>query len=778
MSTHDIVLTKSGTDYSFMLKQEGKTKDWLITDAPLLPQTLITESASPSSIQPEREIQISQVDWRKGFQDFLFDDEHKYYESKNCDARFKGEVILPPKKLSAISFGTEPDAVVLTDAELDVWTDVNNLTNWAKDPGGTYLTRTTTYRHTASGYAARWGHASAHSAGTISQDIYSSGNLPSNLQGKVIAASLWAYVPDLTWGSAKISIYDGAGTTTSNEIVTQEATWEQGTVYRKLDDSATQLTIRIVVDNENNDNYVYVDDVTIDVYPDYGSNAKQVELGDAVVVATGNSLFNIASGSAVYLYSFPEIITDLCVFENNLYIAQGWSDEYFYTSDLITFTECTLSNSTAKYMSNVTGGQFWISDSNNTMRDSDDPINGGTAFSTAYTVGSDDYDITGLVDHDEIVFCRKEDDVYYLSVADVLSLLDLKAEASTTYTYGLHLWGSSLYIPSGVNSFYEYDISAGVATVISPVRYAPGDSNYDEEVTAICHDETYLYIAIDNGSDIKLLAGRWETVEGDTDWVWHPLYDFTSNDITCMLISSATGSKRLYAGTDTATDGIYPFIVPVGYSAIYLESGFECEASGDFITPWLSSNFPTEGKFWKSIDITSICITDKTSITPYYQIKGGSWVAMAVCTTSALDGSNYPVETTDSRDIGLSSERIRFKFAMATTDDDYTPILYGSGGGFITYSVLESDKKRQIVATIRLAPYLMLRDGTTEERTISTDLTNLRALYQGGGEITVTGPDETAYTVVFARDGYAEQLAYDETKRIENYWCTLRLLEV
>jgi len=767
MSTYDIVLTKSGTDYSYMLKQAGETKDWLITDAPLLPQTLITESASPSSIQPEREIQISQVDWRKGIQDFTLEDEHKYYESENCDARFKGEVILAPKKLSALSMPTTGNKQI-NDYGFEAWDDDDTLTFWTRSGSASTLDKTTD--EYSGSYAARL--KGYESVASIYQDL----PFTSADKGRTFTFTAYCKRVGGTGTNLYLQIYDGVGTTPSSSITASDYT--QYSVSRTLDANATCLRIQAYIGNYGlNSFYLYVDEAEVtSTTASLGSCSDIIEFGDDLVFASGPSLIKLSAGSLAIVKEF-KTITDLCVFENRLYIAQGWSDEYFYTSDLSTFTECTLSNSTAKYMSNVGGGQFWISDTNSTMRDSDNPINGGTALSTPYQVGSDDYDITGLVDHDSIVFVRKEDDVYYLSVSDVLSLLDLKAEASTTYTYGLHLWGDKLYIPSGVNSLYEYDISAGTATVISPVRYAPGDANYDEEVLAICHDETYLYVVVDNGSDLKILAGRWETVDGDTDWVWHPLYDKTSNDITCMLISSATGDKRLYAGTDTSSDGIYPFIVPVGYSAVYLESGFECEASGNFITPWYQSNFPTENKYWKSVDITSKCCTDKTSITPYYQVKGGDWTAMVALTTSAYDGG-YPDETTDSRSIGVSSERIRFKFAMAAADDDYTPILYGEGGGLVVYSVLESDKKRQIVATIRLAPQLRLRDDTTEERTISTDLTNLRGLYQGGGEITCTGPDETAYTVVFARDGYQEQLAYDEGTRVENWWCSVRLLEV
>lgn len=844
---YDLILTHSSTDYSYMLKQQNDTKDWLVSDSPLLPQTLITESASPTNIQPEREIQISQVDWRKGFQDFMLEDEHKYYESENCDARFKGEVILSPKKLSAISFGSQPSAPSLTDGGIESWTgDTPN--EWTE--GGSGVVDETSVKHGGS-HSAK--NAAIGSLCTISQTI----GWSNNYRGNLFTFTAYGRQVDYVNGYIKLSINDGIGTTTSDDINTANNTWQQGSVSRRLEGDATQLVVTITLYGQGSGDLVYVDDAVLTCTAwAFGAVTKQVDFGDAIAVASGNTLFNITSGSAVIVGCFPQAITDLCVFENRLYIAQGWSDAYYYTSDLITFTESTLvggvtDNVTAttsaytavataievvdssvfsaagvyarwedeiievdvidtgvlitairaqlgstaaahatgtditelatvtgaKYMSNVGGAQFWISDTNSTMRDSDDPTNNGTPFSTAYQIKSDDYDITGLVDHTDIVFCRKEDDVYYLSGAEVYSLLDLSSEASTTYTYGLHLWGNSLYIGSGTNSLYEYNITSGVATTISPTRYAQGDTNYDEEVLAICHDETYLYAAFDNGSDLKILAGRWETIDRDTDWRWHPIYDFTSNDITSMLISSATGSKRLYTGTDTYTDGIVPYFISAGYSSVYLESGYECEASGTFYTPWYVSNFPTEDKFWKTVDITSICCTSKTSITPYYQIKGGSWTAMTACTTSAYNGG-YPAETTDSRTIELSSERIRFKFVMASALDEYVPILYGIGGGIVVYGVLQATKKRQIQATIRLQPEHTLRDGTTEERVMATDLTNLRTLYQANAKMTATGPDATAYTVVFARDGYNEQLAYDETTRIENWFCKVVLLEI
>jgi hypothetical protein len=753
----------------FMCKVEDQRKFFRVTDAPLLPQTMITESASPENIQPEREIQISQVDWRKGFQDFLLEDFRKYYESENCDARMKGKVMLAPKKLAAISFGSAlTPTPALLNGGLETWTVATIPDNWTETGGG--VSKEETVFHGGS-KAAKSTNATAS---TMYQDIA----WDNAYKGKPFAVTAWLRRQHVN-STAELTIDDGVGTSTQAMTVAAN-TWQQVGVGRVLDTNATRLRIKVSFDAAPDgvgQFAVYMDDFSF-YYPVLGvPSKKQIEVGDNIVGAMGNSLYAVTS-SVAWIGAFPTTITDLCLFQDRLYVGQGWSYAFWYTDDLQTYYLSLATGNTAKFMSNIGNTQFWIADTNNTMRDSDNPINGGTAFSSQYTIGSDDFDITGLVDHDEIVFVRKEDDLYYLSVGDVLSLLDLDTEATVTYTYGLHRWGDNLYVGSGVNSLYEYDISSGTATVISPVRYAPGDENYDEELLAICSDETYLYIALDNGSDIKILAGRWEEVAGETDWYWHPIYDKTMNDIQSMFISALTGSKRLYLATDTYADGIFPCFVPLAYSCPYLESGYECEAEGTFITPWFTSNFPTEEKYWKSIDITSICITAKTSITPYYQVKGGSWVAMTALTTSALNGSAYPDEVTDNRVIGISSERIRFKFVMAAAVDEYTPIIYGQGGGFVAYSVLQSDRKRQIEATLVIAATTRERGRAALARTVSTDLTDLRALYTGNDKETIVAPDDTEYNVVFAREGYEEQLAYDDVLKLEVWWVSLRLLEV
>ncbi|GAI09764.1 unnamed protein product, partial [marine sediment metagenome] len=204
---------------------------------------------------------------------------------------------------------------------------------------------------------------------------------------------------------------------------------------------------------------------------------------------------------------------------------------------------------------------------------------------------------------------------------DVFSLIpDLVAEADTSKSYGIYPWKGKLYLPSGNNSLYEYD--DGTVTILSPCRYAQGDTDLDGEILAITSDQEYSYIVVDNGTKVEILAGHWEVIGGSTTWNWHWLYEKTSNDVTAALISAVSGSKRFYLGTNTAGDGILNYKIPVSYSDPLKESSYEVQSSGDFTTPWLTTNFATTDKLWPCIRVTSLNFKDATSIRVYYQMEG------------------------------------------------------------------------------------------------------------------------------------------------------------
>jgi len=711
-----------------------------------------------------------------------------YSKGVNVDARYEGRVILSPKELAAMALPTTP---ALLNGDLEDWDgDPDNFTQTGDALGVSGAGRTENC-----GYI--WEVDGVQKAGTIYQNIA----WDDAYRSTTFQASAWAKVPDEgheTTGYVRVGIYDGVTTTYGDKTIA--AGWVNVTHTKVLASNATE--VRVVVDYAIKKLVMaaslYIDDISLTGYIG-GATEKQLVFGDTIVVANSNNLLKVSSGALSYVYTFPAAITDLCVFSsttgdktNRLYIALGWDNAYWYTSDLATFTQCTLTKNTAKHMSNVGGGnQFWISDSNSTMTDSDKPYNGGTEFSTpSYQIRSDDYDITGLIDNEEgTVYVRKQNNLYYLSGADVLELIpELEAESNTTYEYPLYIWQGKLYIAAGVNALYEYD--DGVVTILSPSYFVntitlsggfgAGASDFDEEVLAICADAHYLYVTIDNGTTVEVLSGSWKTVQGAYDWYWHTLYELTNNDWTSMLISSADSSvKRMYVGTDTYTDGIKKFIVPITYSDVLVESGYEVEAAGTFYTPWFRSNFPTENKYWETVSVTAICVTDKTSIGVHYQKKGDTtWTDLGDCTPQALVSGDYPPENTSKFNIRVESERIRFKFELAAADDDYSPILFGLGGGIGITAILTAGKIRLLDFTLYIATKIRERNLAVKSRTISTDLSALRVMYlKTDTPITVTAPDGTGYTCFFYREGYEEQLVYDHVGRNEAWEVRMRLVE-
>jgi len=136
--THDIILTDTdGNKYGFMLDR----KNYQEQDIEKLPPSYITGEASYFNISPDKEVFIQQTDWRKGLQDLFYDDERRYYQATNTDARFKGRVILSPKD-------AEIDPAAITDylvgnGDFESWTNETTLDNWTKSETPFATTRTT-----------------------------------------------------------------------------------------------------------------------------------------------------------------------------------------------------------------------------------------------------------------------------------------------------------------------------------------------------------------------------------------------------------------------------------------------------------------------------------------------------------------------------------------------------------------------------------------------------------------------------------------------------------
>jgi len=384
--------------------------------------------------------------------------ERLYSRPSNWDARFKGKVILSPKQLADISYsGSGAVQNVVPNGGFEA----GDLTDWTVESGAATASTDSVYHGT---YALKLVGNGAEVTQKLTWD--------DSLQSTEITFSAYlSTVTTGTGGSIKVGINDGIDTTWSDTLADDD-TWTSKTATKTLAANATQLELHIISNVATLASYA--DACTVTGYSgtfDSGGRGNSpviIEFGTDIVVASGTKLCKLDT-TFVEQADFGEIITDLCVFGDNLYIALGLSNNYWYTSDLSTFTQITITNATAQFMSNVKHSQFWINDTANTMRESDNPVNGGDAFSTAYTMPNSTYNITGLMDNlsAATVYCRKQDQLYYLSGADVLTLIPaLSTEANTSISYKPYPWKGNLYIPSGTNSLYEYDDGTKMLTMM------------------------------------------------------------------------------------------------------------------------------------------------------------------------------------------------------------------------------------------------------------------------------------------------------------------------
>lgn len=108
-------LDSSGNFVGLMLVRD-KAPRYMETTDPALASQFFTGQPGYANLEPQKQLQVGQGDWRAGFGQEYFDyaDERRYYYSKNIDARFKDMVICGPKATS-VSVTNSEDVPVQTD---------------------------------------------------------------------------------------------------------------------------------------------------------------------------------------------------------------------------------------------------------------------------------------------------------------------------------------------------------------------------------------------------------------------------------------------------------------------------------------------------------------------------------------------------------------------------------------------------------------------------------------------------------------------------------------
>lgn len=661
-------LDASGNEIGLTLtRNKNRGLNYFESTDPALAQQFFTGTPGYSNLQPEREIQIGQGDWRTGFGQEYYDsdDPRRYYESTNVDGRFKNMVICGPKA-TAIAL-TNYEATI-TDEGLELWDDANTLTNWTKSAAGNWLTQEGTTKHGGT-YSAKMLHV------TQDQYVYQDISSPTKWQGVSIQVTCWAYATNVTHSRAVLEVDDGVGQTSAN--LGASGAWTKLTVTHAMAAGATQLRILLKYDYLTAENNVYFDDVNWE-YPVHGNIKAWAEFNNEWYKIYGDVIdkLNGTYDGWTYVGNFAgKVGTDLGVFGSNLFIALGNGNDYQYMNTSEAFTTSNLTKKDAHWFGAVgTAMKMVDSATSNTVYSSVNPINGGTEWDAGTTIGSSDHDITDkVVDQAGTPIIPKADYPWYIDSSgdDQALIKSLKSEQATTSGYNTIEWRGNVYIPCGQQSLYEYSES-GVVTNISPADYITNSSNFDGIIQAQTSDARYLFIAVDNGSSVEILAGHWETIAGTTSWVWHPISQITLTAVERMK-SSTVGKRRLWIASTVSTESVYWIPLTAQYGNITSDSDYLFQTDGSIITPYMHADFRGDDKAFYKITLTMSGTSSTVYFEAWYQMIGGNWTDIGDFKTSPTTTAYLPVETTTSSK--PTSEFIRFKFVPKTGSTSSTPVL-------------------------------------------------------------------------------------------------------
>jgi len=376
-----------------------------------------------------------------------------------------------------------------------------------------------------------------------------------------------------------------------------------------------------------------------------GAAAKNAELfefdfvklgGDAPVafetfngkeyVATGKILGELNTTDMRFdaVGEFDNAITDIEAFGSNLIIALGAANKYWYMSTAYAFTETAVAEGEADKLQKV-GGTIRQLKLPNRIRSTTDPTVG--VWGAEITVGTTDYNVNDMEEYLDLLYCTKQDGIYYIDAAgaEVHPFASLETIAHVDAGKQSDVFRGRLYFRMGNQQ--EWEVDGTTLTEVTPSNFAPGVDEYAYPCVARAHDEAWLYtIMYRADNNLALLAGRWEYLAGKTRWIWHDIRKLTGiTNAQCAHVSSVEGRPYLYIGSNTNAELVQRVYLPVTNDAT---------ADADY-------RFVTSGKLWTPRYTSPLIAFDKRWKEAYFRSENGSATKYVNVQYSTDDGATF-----------------------------------------------------------------------------------------------------------------------------------------
>jgi len=216
-----------------------------------------------------------------------------------------------------------------------------------------------------------------------------------------------------------------------------------------------------------------------------------------------------------------------------------------------------------------------------------------------------------------------------------------------------------------------------------------------------------LFAAIDNGATlIEILAGRYETINSTTRWVWHPQQEITLAGCETMYVSNVY-QKRLWIASTSSAQSLYYIPLPQGYGNVAGDANRSFLTGGYFTTPLLHANFVGDNKSWIKITLRmGQTYNAGRYFTVSYKKLGGAWVSIGNFTGTATSMTQTRYLPTTP----ITTQMLQLKIQGVTDDTTITPILYS----YDLRAILYPSNRRIIRAIVRCADNILCNDGTMD----------------------------------------------------------------
>ena len=739
---HELGITNTdGSVIGLMLMQERDTPSYAVFDRKYLADQFFTGTPSQAYQDPERELLLSQYSWRAGMGLKTFDanDPERYYRAKNMDLRTLG-IAQSSYKANTISKPQASKVPLIVNQNFELTTGWNYGVNIHRDATevlqGSYsmlinaavnakqyligFTPGTTYEFECNA-------KSAGGSGNI--NIAISDGVSDRMRAEAVNTTVWSAMTTGSYTTSKnanyclIEVRCGLGVTPQLWV--------------------DQATIKVI----NTTNSIAYSGIP--QKPTVYDSEYYFPLGQFLTKldADGDELLTVAN--------FTADISSIEAFaDSNMYVALNTATPYQYITQNYSFDgaiKSTAAVNTFELFKTVHGASptLWGNDSDNTLRSTIAPQNGGTAWSTQTIVDSTFYKIKDLEYQGGTLYIRKEDKVYYLDASgNAQDDLTPELESLILEYSGCNMlaWEGKLYVASGAQ-LVEIDLTnANAKEWISPADSVTDLSEYTGDIQALAGDERWLFAICDNGTLIEVLAGHWETIDGTTQWVWHPLRTITLAGAGAADVGSVV-QRRLWILSTDGSDSIYYIPLPKNYGNVANDDNRDFTSGDYFHTPRLHGDFRLTNKAYIQLDceLGHNYDADIYFETHYNTLQNSTWTKIG----NFVGNSDSRIATgflPAAGGVNPVSTMAQLNFCTNTDDNTKTPQLLG----YNLKSILYPPRDDIIAARIRCADEFVNKLSQTEEGLYDTIVATMdEVTKQANWPVTIYDIDGDTKTVKF-----------------------------